>query len=434
MIEIIPVETVQAEVRIPGSKSYTNRALIIAALAQGTSTLLHPLKSDDTAVMIKALREFGIDIEEHEDHFVVYGTGGVLKSPSGEIDVQNAGTAMRFLASLAALAPDETRLTGSERMEERPLGDLLAALAELGVRAWSERNNGCPPIIVDGPGIPGGTCHLRGEVSSQYLSSILMCAPYADRDVAVQVEGRQTSQPYIDMTLDIMREWGVRVVESAEQVYQVKAGRTYQSREYAIEADASSASYFMALAAVTAGTVRVLGINPHTRQGDIAFAQVLEQMGCQVTRGDHFIGVTGVEDLKPVDVDMNSMPDMVQTLAIVAACTEGETKIRDVANLRVKETDRLSALKKELGRVGVRVKELEDGLVIQGGNPHGAVIETYGDHRMAMVFAVLGCVVPGIRIQNPEVVTKSYPEFWRDLKSAGITLQGEESDGRGKEV
>ncbi len=426
MLEVLPVETIDAEVRIPGSKSYTNRALIIAALADGVSTLLHPLKSDDTAAMITALREFGIDIEEHEDRFVVYGTGGALKSPSGEINVQNAGTAMRFLTTLSALAADETRLTGTARMQERPIGDLLDALAELGVRAWSERRNSCPPIVVDGPGIRGGLCHLRGEISSQYLSSLLMCAPYADADVSVQVEGRQSSKPYVDMTMDIMQDWGIRVRETAEQSYQVKAGQKYQAREYTIEADASSASYFMALAAVTAGHVRVLGVNPHTRQGDIAFAQVLEQMGCSVKRGDHFLEIQGVDRLKPVDIDMNSMPDMVQTLAIVAACTEGTTTIRDVANLRVKETDRLSALTKELKKAGIHAKELEDGLIIEGGTPHGATIDTYGDHRMAMVFGILGAVVPGIRIKDPEVVSKSYPDFWKDLEKAGVSLRSEE--------
>ncbi|HRT70388.1 MAG TPA: 3-phosphoshikimate 1-carboxyvinyltransferase [Syntrophales bacterium] len=413
-IEIKPVSRVDAAVKIPGSKSYTQRALAIAALAEGTSFLSNALFSGDTERLMSALRDLGANILVGDDGITVTGTGGNILNPDREIHLGNNGTALRLLISLVALGRGNYVLTGDNRLCERPVKPLLDALASMGVRARSD--GGFPPVTIDAEGLPGGTVALRDIESSQYVSSLLISAPYAAKDTTVELRGRTPSQPYIDMTLETMEAFGVPVAREAPGRYGVKAGRHYRGRRYRVEGDASSASYFFLAAAVSGGRVRVEEVNPRTLQGDIAFLGILEQLGCAVLRGNRLVEVKG-GILRAGDFvfDLGDMPDMVPTLAVLGAVRPGKTVVKNVSHLRFKESNRLEALVTELNRVGIRADETEDGLVIEGGNPRGAAIETYNDHRIAMSFAVLGLVVPGMRIKDGDCVKKSFPGFWAEL-------------------
>ncbi|MEQ8170489.1 MAG: 3-phosphoshikimate 1-carboxyvinyltransferase [Candidatus Eremiobacterota bacterium] len=419
MIEIIPVENIDSSVEIPGSKSYTARALLIAALATGKTVLRNVLLCDDSRYMAHGLREAGINIIEEEDTFTVYGTDGKLQVPHKEIFLGNSGTATRFLTGFFSLCPGRVVLTGNSRMKERPIIELLNGLKQLHVKSHSL--TGCPPVEIEGGNLHGGSCEMKGSISSQYFSSIMMIAPFALSDTVIKVAGELTSKSYIDITIDIMKNFGVNVENDRYREFFIKSGQRYISREYTVESDASSASYFFASAAITGGTIVVKNINPSSLQGDIKFVDVLETMGCSVTRKDRDISLTG-RPLRGIEIDMNKMPDTVQTLAVVASFAEGETVIKNVSNLRIKETDRLEALAVELSKTGISVMETEDGLVIKGGHHKGAEIDTCDDHRMAMSFALMGLRIPGIKIKKPFCVNKSFPEFWEKLKGIGVLV------------
>ena len=399
---------VHASVRLPGSKSITNRALLLAALAEGKSRLQAPLHSEDTFYMAQALRDLGVRIEETSDRdFVIQGTSGVFQAAEKPLFIGNSGTTVRFLTATACLAPAGTDvvLDGVSRMRERPIRDLLGALLTLGVQAESVNGHGCPPVRVCGGGLPGGACRLRGDVSSQFLTALLQVAPYAQQDVEIEIVGDLVSKPYIDITQSVMASFGVCMENESYRRLRVPAGQRYQGREYAVEADASNASYFLAAAAVTGGTVVIENLSASSIQGDIRFADVLERMGCQVTRGET-ITVTGPERLTGIDADMEAIPDMAQTLALVAAFADSPSHITGLASLRVKETDRIKAIAKELPKLGVRVEEGPDFWTIHPpANSHysGAAIDTYDDHRMAMSFAIAGLREPGVIINNPAV-------------------------------
>jgi 3-phosphoshikimate 1-carboxyvinyltransferase len=412
LIEIKPVQNLQATVSIPGSKSYTNRALLIAGLTEGECRLEKPLVSDDTKYMIQALKAFGIPVQEAEEAFIVSGKGGKLSMPGADIFIGNAGTAMRFLTTFSALVPGKIRLDGDERMRERPLADLLDCLTQMGVKAVSENGNGCPPIEVEGGNVPGGDISLAGDKSSQYLTSILLSAPYFRNDTCVNIQGDLTSKSYADITLDIMKTFGVHVENESYQSFKVKAGSRYKAQTYRVESDWSSATYFLAAAAVTGGEITLKDINPHSVQGDAQFTTVLEKMGCRVEKKADSLHLKG-NPLRGITINMNSMPDAVQTLAVIALFAEGETVIQGIGNLRIKETDRISALSNELTRLGAGVEAGDDYIVIRPGNYSGTEIETYNDHRMAMSFAVAGLNIPGVRIQNPKCVEKSFPDFFQ---------------------
>ncbi|MFC1768134.1 3-phosphoshikimate 1-carboxyvinyltransferase [Nanoarchaeota archaeon] len=395
-------------VEIPGSKSYTNRALIIAALAKGTTKLNKVLLSDDTILMMAALKQFGVSIQEKGNTIIV--NGGTLKNPKKILNAGAAGTTMRFLTSLATLVEGKVTITGNTRMQKRPIQDLLDGLNQLGVNAYSKKNNSCPPVVVEGT-LVGGNTQMNGDKSSQYFTSILMCAPYAERDVEIEVIGDLASKPYIDITIDIMKKFGVVVENKDYQKFIVRNGQTYSPCEYNIEGDASNASYFLGAGAVTGEKIRVTNVNPESKQGDIKFSKVLEQMGCSVFYGKDFIEVKG-GDLKGIDVDMNHIPDVVQTLGVVALFAKGKTKVRNVPNLRIKETDRINALATELRKLGGKVKEFKDGLEITPGVLKAAEIDTYEDHRMAMSFAIATLKIKGVKIKDPLCVRKSFPDFW----------------------
>ena len=411
---------VDADVRLPGSKSLTNRALVLAALAQGTSTLEGALWSEDSLVMVDSLRRLGIEVEvdESAERMVVHGRGGTIPAERAELFVGNSGTTARFLAALVALGRGEYVIDGVPRMRERPIQPLLEALQQLGVDAVSLTGTGCPPVRVRGGGLRGGTIRMRGDISSQYLSALLMIGPCVPQGLRVELAGDLVSVPYVEMTLAVMADFGVEARHHEFRVFEVPAGQRYRARVYPIEPDASAASYFFALAAATGGRVRILHLGEGSRQGDVHFVDLLEQMGCTVIREPDAITVIGRRPLRGIEVDMNAISDTVPTLAALAPLAEGPVVIRNVQHIRYKETDRIAAVATELRRLGVRVEEFPDGLAIYPGPIQPAVIRTYRDHRMAMSFAVLGCAMPGIIIDDPGCVAKTFPDFFERLAAA----------------
>jgi 3-phosphoshikimate 1-carboxyvinyltransferase len=416
-MEIRPIEHLDATVKIPGSKSYTQRALIIGFLAEGKSILRDGLLSADTQYLMKALRSLGSEILIEDEYIVIGGTNGTVRNPRREIYLGNNGTAMRFLSSLVSLGKGVFTLGGDPRLCERPMKSLLDALKMLGVDVRSKNKQGYPPVVVHANGLRGGRVTLADIQSSQYVSSLLICAPYAERDTAIELKGHIPSLPYIDMTIEVMKAFGVEVISQTPNRYSVKSGQRYEGKIYRIEGDISSASYFFLAAALCKGRVQVQNLTPRTVQGDIKFIQIMERLGCTVVKGDHWVEVRG-GNLTPGEyiVDMRDMPDMVPTLSVLAAVRPGRTIIENVPHLRTKESNRLEALVTELKKTGVKAEERDAGLVIEGGSPHAAEIETYQDHRIAMSFAILGLRTPGIRIKDRNCVNKSFPGFWGELE------------------
>ena len=412
--EIKPLDQVNATLTLPGSKSYTHRALIAAALAEGESVLRNALKAEDTELTAQALMKLGAGIDWQENTVLVRGTAGQLAPTAEPIYLGNSGTSLRFLTAVATLGQGEYRLTGTPRLCQRPMGELIAALKQLGGKVESVTGKGCPPVLVKG-GIAGGRTRLSGAVSSQYLSALMFIGPLAPLGVEIEITGELVSRPYVDLTLDVQAAFGISHFRRGYRYFQIPGGQTYQSREYDIDADASSASYFWAAAALTGGRVTVANVNMETSQGDVDFVSVLAHMGCHLQSSLTGLTIEG-RPLTGIQVDMSAMPDMVPTLAVVAAFAQGETVITGVSHLRHKESDRLAATAAELKKMGVDVQETEDGLKIRGGAPHGAEIETYDDHRIAMSFAVAGLKVPGVVIKDPDCVRKSFPEFWEYIE------------------
>ncbi len=402
-----------ADIFLPASKSYTNRALICAALADGSSELLRPSRSSDTRAMIEALRRFNVRIGEEHDRLTVSGTGGRPTAPASPIHVGNAGTTMRFLTGFAALADGTTTLTGDERMRRRPIGELLDGLSAAGVRVSSER--GFPPVVVSGGRFGGGTIALDAHRSSQFLSSLLLIAPYAPQTTQIRLTGQPSSLPYVDITLAVMRQFGAEVNAPDHTSYTVDHRRRYCGTRIAIEADASSASYFLAAAAVSGGRIRIHDCPRSSLQGDFGFIDVLRTMGAEIVWKNDIVTVQG-RALRGVDTDMNSLPDCVPTLAVVASFAEGPTTIRRIGHLQYKESNRLQTIAAELEKIGATVRMNEDSLTVVPGAPRGAGIETYNDHRIAMSFAIAGLRIPGITISNPECVVKSFPGFWDEFR------------------
>lgn len=424
-----------AVVRVPGSKSLTNRALLIAALANGQTRLTNALFSDDSRYFANALRALGFDVQmdETNSEMTVSGLGGKIPASKAELYIGNAGTAARFLTAFLTLAHGEYLLDGDARMRQRPIGDLVAALTQLGASIHPIQNSEfriqnsptCPPLKILANGLPGGKTKLAGDISSQFLSALLMVAPYAHTPVEIELTTALNSKPYVDMTLAVMRDFGVEVQRNGYQSFTIPL-TTYQSPipTYPIEPDATAASYFFAAPAICGGTVKVENLSRRSKQGDIAFLDVLAQMGCAVTETDNpstslragCLLITGHPPLHGVDVDMRDIPDTAQTLAVIAPFADSPTRIRGIASARLKETDRVHATCTELTRLGVRVEEHEDGMTIypcQTFQP--ASIQTYNDHRMAMAFSLIGLRVEGITIENPACVSKTFPNFFEVL-------------------
>ena len=419
MIEIKPVTgKIDAVVIVPGSKSYTNRALVTAALADGESTITNALFSDDTNYMATSLNALGIPIKEDHstNRFIIQGKGGIIPAKQANLFIGNAGTAMRFLTAMLTLGNGVYEIDGIERMRQRPIQDLLDGLKQLGADVVSKFNNGCPPVLIRGIGLHGGSAVVKGDLSSQYFSALLMTAPYAKNNVSIEVKGKLVSKRYVDMTIMLMRQFGVDVKNKDYETFFVKSGQSYKAIHYEVEGDASAASYFFAAAAITGGKVRIMGIGSDSLQGDIHFLDVLKSMGCRVNASANWIEVQG-DSLHGVDVDMGDMPDVALTLASVAVFARGKTRVRNVKNMRIKETDRIAAVVNELRRIGISAVEYEDGFEIEPSIPKPAEIETYDDHRMAMSFALVGLRAPGIVIKNPECVSKTFPDYFQRLEA-----------------
>ncbi len=409
---ITPVDTIDAEIQVPPSKSYTNRALIAAALADGPSTLLNASQSDDSEYLIQGLQQFGVQIIRRNNCLEVMGSSGNLQLPSSEIFLGNAGTALRFLTSFSGLAPGKTILTGDEQMQRRPIQDLLEALHAAGIKNSSY--NGFPPVTIYGGNFNGGYIDIQGNVSSQFVSSLLLTAPYAKHPVTIRVRGKLSSLPYIDMSLHIIRTFGAIVDSLNSSVFTVGNRDRYIGQTYCIEGDASSATYFLAAAAMMRGRVVISNLSDESFQGDLQFLKILSDMGCSVIHHEDAIEMRGGQ-LFGVEVDMNEIPDCVPTLAVLAMFAKGQTTINNVSQLRFKETDRLTVLAKEMTKIGAGVELFEDGMTIHPQPLHGATIATYNDHRIAMSFSVAGLCIPGINIENPMCVSKSFPNFWDEF-------------------
>lgn len=406
---------------IPGSKSITNRALVLAALAQGTSTLSQVLHSDDTLHMKRSLEAIGVTCEELDATTLrVTGGLGVLRQPTEPLFVGNSGTTVRFLTALSCLVPGQVRLEGDEHMQKRPISDLADGLRQLGVRV--ECPSGCPPITVVGRGLPGGRVRMRGDRSSQYFSALLMAGAAATDTLTVDIEGELVSRPYVEITLAMMKAFGGRA-SATTSGFVVEPTGGYRPTDYTIEPDASSASYAFAAAVATGGRVTVPGLGTRSLQGDYGFCDLLDHMGATVKRAPNETSVTGGGALHGIDVDMHHISDTVMTLAALAPLLQGPTVIRNVGNIRIKETDRLAATVTELRRLGQHVTHGDDWLSIEPRPISPAVVRSYGDHRMAMAFAILGLARPGISIEDPACVAKTYPGFWDALRTC-YTAQG----------
>lgn len=384
------------EITVPGSKSLTNRAIIMASLSNGLSKINNISNSLDSKIMIKAVKKLGVKIKVTKNELQIIGNQGVFKEFNGSIDVGNAGTVARFLTALITLVPGTVIIKKSKRMKMRPIKELNDALKRIRI----------------------GKVSVKGNISSQFISSLLMIAPALKKGLVIRVIGKLVSRSYVDMTMDLLNKFGVKVTNDQYRKFVVGKNQKLKSTVYEVEGDASGASYFWAIAAVTGKKIKVKNIDPLSTQGDIRFVEILEKMGCQVRKNikEKWIGVKGPRVLQGIAVDMVNMPDTAQTLAVIAAFAKGITEITGLSTLKIKETDRLLALKTELNKMKIKSEITNDSITITGGSPQKAFIETYGDHRMAMAFAVAKAKIPELLIKNPEVVSKSFPEFWKKFK------------------
>ncbi|ECC3482002.1 3-phosphoshikimate 1-carboxyvinyltransferase [Salmonella enterica subsp. enterica] len=413
-----PIARVDGAINLPGSKSVSNRALLLAALACGKTVLTNLLDSDDVRHMLNALSALGINYTLSADRTRcdITGNGGALRAPGAlELFLGNAGTAMRPLAAALCLGENEIVLTGEPRMKERPIGHLVDALRQGGANIDYLEQENYPPLRLRG-GFTGGDVEVDGSVSSQFLTALLMTAPLAPKDTIIHVKGELVSKPYIDITLNLMKTFGVEIANHHYQRFVVKGGQQYQSPgRYLVEGDASSASYFLAAGAIKGGTVKVTGIGRNSMQGDIRFADVLEKMGATITWGDDFIACTRGE-LHAIDMDMNHIPDAAMTIATTALFAKGTTTLRNIYNWRVKETDRLFAMATELRKVGAEVEEGHDYIrITPPAKLHHADIGTYNDHRMAMCFSLVALSDTPVTILDPKCTAKTFPDYFEQL-------------------
>jgi len=419
VVEIVPRGPLGGRLDAPPSKSVTNRLLVVAALAEGTSTLTRPLESDDTEAMVEGLRSFGVTIAAASPVVAVEGSGGRLRTPVGPLDARQSGTTLRFLAPLTLVAGGTTTLDGSPSLRRRPIGGLAEALAELGAEVAT--SGGFPPMTVRATGFPGGAVRVDAGASSQFVSALLMAAPYADSDLEIEVAGLGAGG-YVELTLDVMRRFGAAVRGDGDR-FVVSCRDRYEARDEVVEYDASAAAHLLALAVATAGEVTVTNARGASLQPDAGVVEVLAAMGAEVDRGEHEVRVRGPQAVLPVEADLSGMPDQLPTLATLAALSEGTSCLSGLAVTRGHETDRLAAVAEELRKLGADVRAGADWLEVRGGPLHGGDVETYEDHRMAMAFTALGARVPGIRVLSPGCVAKTYPRFFDDAARLGLGLR-----------
>lgn len=416
MKKIARIQDINSTICVPGSKSFTQRALIAASLAKGRSSISGALISEDTQHLIRALRSVGAGIERQGCNLTVEGTGGRPTAPGAPIFMGNNGTGIRLLTGAVCIGTGAFVLDGDSRMRQRPIQPLVDALNSMGVDIVCIDANGCPPVRIRAQGLKGGKVALAIGLSSQYLSSLLLAAPYAGKDMEIAVSGPLPSRPYVQMTLDVMAHFGVPVSQGPDSSFLVRAPQVYEARDYAVEGDASSATYFMGAAAICGGTITIQNINPRSRQGDLCFWHILKAMGCRIHSSGAELQISGpLSNHEDLEFDLHDVPDMVPALAVVSAFRKGRTALKNIAHLRIKESDRISALTTELRKMGVRVEEQEDAMTVQGLPTMGAEIECYSDHRIAMSFAIAGLGVEGVVIKDPDCVRKSFPDFWEKL-------------------
>ncbi len=424
-LRLQPVANVQGEVRVPGSKSLSNRLLLLAALAEGETRLEHLLDSDDVQRMLVALERLGVGVTRSGDSITVRGAGGALQAPGNdiaELELGNAGTAVRPLTAALTLGSGRFRLKGDPRMHERPIAPLVSALRDLGADIHYLERDGFLPLEITGSGLRGGDVTIDGSLSSQFVSALMMAAPLAQAPVTLHRSGELVSDPYIEITRRCMARFGVDVAWPDQRRLEIPRAGYRSPGILAVEGDASSASYFLAAAAIGGGPVRVLGVGNESMQGDVAFAEVLEAMGATVRRGPDWMEVAGGE-LRGIDMDLNHITDAAMTIATTALFATGPTRIRNVGNWRVKETDRIAAMARELRKVGAAVMEYADGLLIRPPAAlRSASIHTYDDHRMAMCFALVALGGVAVTIEDPDCVRKTYPGFFQDF--AGLAVRG----------
>lgn len=419
-LRLEPISQVNGSVTLPGSKSLSNRILLLAALAQGTTVVENLLDSDDIRHMLGALKLLGVNVELNEDKTVaiVHGSGGRFLTPSEPLFLGNAGTAYRPLTAVLAAVSGEYELIGEPRMEERPIGHLVDALQALGGEVQYLKHADYPPLKITGGQINGGKVEIDGSISSQFLTALLMAAPLFNGDTTITIKGTLVSKPYIDITLDVMARFGIKVSHDNYQIFQVKGSQQYQAIDrIMVEGDASSASYFVAAAALAGGEIEIKGVGAKSVQGDIGFAKVMEQVGAKIDWYDERL-VVRKGQLKGVDIDANAIPDAAMTLATVALFADGPTAIRNIYNWRVKETDRLYAMATELRKVGAEVVEGKDFIEITPPKYFNDVaIDTYDDHRIAMCFAMVAVGGKAITINDPKCTYKTFPTFFKVLAS-----------------
>ena len=410
----------KAIVTIPGSKSYTNRALLLAALTKGEITIENPLLSDDTNAMRECLQALGITIQEGHDSFIVSGDITQIKNNEYHLNARLSGTTIRFLLALCCVIPGTKILTGEEGLNKRPIGTLVDALRELGAHISYLEKAGFPPVKITSSKLTNHIVNMRGDISSQYFSALLMIAPLMN-GLTITVAGEQISKPYIDMTIDSMKTFGVHPENDTYRTYTIADGQRYSATAYRVEGDFSSAGYFMAIAALTKSTITLKNLNPFSAQADRKMLDVVSQMGTRVSDLNNSITVQG-NGVIPLTLDMIGFPDQAQTVAVLAAFADGVSVLKGIQSLRIKETERVVAIQQELAKMGILTEATNDTLTIYGGNPKPAQISTYGDHRMAMSFAIAGSKLAGMSIENPEVVNKTFPDFWKRLKLIGIEI------------
>jgi 3-phosphoshikimate 1-carboxyvinyltransferase len=415
-VRLIPSGPLRGALRAPASKSVTNRLLVVAALAEGASAFLSPLDSDDSAAMRECITALGADVSPSGGTLKVTGTAGAPRSPSAPLNARLSGTTARFVTAVLALSPRGGVVDGLGPLRRRPIAPLVDALAALGATAHTP--SGGLPVTVTGGGLDGGAVDVDVSGSSQFASALLMVAPYARDDVVCRARGR-SADDYIALTAALMAEWGAEVIGGGGS-WRVKAGTGYQARSVEVEYDASAAAHLFAMGVASGGAVTVTNVARHSHQPDAGLPDVFAQMGCDVTRDGSAVTVAAGSQLRPLDVSLAAMPDMVTTMAVLAALAPGTSVLRDVGVARLHETDRLAALATELGKVGVHVTAEPDALVIQGGTARGpATLQTYDDHRLAMAFAALGTQICDLAIADPGCVAKTYPEFWHDVARLG---------------
>ncbi len=410
----------------PPSKSYTHRAVILASLAAGESVIENPLLSDDTMYTINACRYLGANIELKSNRLTVTGTGGQIRVAAGKdkIFAGNSGSTIRMVAPLAALSQTKVIFDGDSRLRQRPVGDLLSALESLGANARSLGTNGYPPIEIQGGNFSGGEVTIPGQVSSQHISGLLMLAPCTENGLRIKISDGLRSRPYIDITLDAMQDFGVEAVNHNYTEFLVKGGQKYKARHYRIEGDYSSAAYFLAAGAIGGKAIVVKNLKSGSAQGDRYLLNILSQMGCFVEHQKEQVKIYRRDELKGITVDMGDYPDIVQTVAAVAAYARGKTEITNIGHLRFKETDRLSDTAVELAKMGIKTDITNDTMIVHGGKPKGAEIEAHHDHRMVMSLAVTALFAGGDSIINgAEAITKSYPQFFADLAKLGAKVE-----------